>query len=253
MAHREWVTWPSGRSVKWFPTAYSSPTLWVERPHPFWGVFMGDIAGFHWRTINRVRCDYCIPSNRLHNSVLVRALVYPTLAREFQGFRVWGKFVFQMLELTDTPTNLANQVKVCHAVDQSRSVQLCGPERAHQNNEPSWRSPRVQIAAFRHSFETINWLYLLFKCGIKTKTHFEWLLWHWSSLGQLNLEPIRTNGLVGRKVPTDLVKISVKEATHMVFYYTISRFLMFWPFCPGIDELTAPHYYPNHCWTAPFH
>ena len=51
---------------------------------------------------------------------------------------------------------------------------------------------RGQIADFRGSFETINWLYLLFfKCGIKTKTHFEWLLWHWSSLGQLNLEPTR--------------------------------------------------------------
>ena len=75
MVHREWVTWPSGRSVKWFPTAHSSPTLWAEWPHPFWGVFMGDIAGVHWRTINRVRCDYCIPSNRLHNSVLVRALI----------------------------------------------------------------------------------------------------------------------------------------------------------------------------------
>ena len=35
---------------------------------------------------------------------------YPTLAREFQGFRVWGKFVFRTLELTDTPTNIANQV-----------------------------------------------------------------------------------------------------------------------------------------------
>ena len=35
---------------------------------------------------------------------------------------------------------------------------------------------RGQIAAFRDSFETINWLYLLFKCGIKTKTHFQWLL-----------------------------------------------------------------------------
>ena len=78
---------------------------------------------------------------------------------------------------------------------------------------------RGQIADFRHSFETINWLYLLFKCGIKTKTHFEWLLWHWSSLGQLNLEPTRPNGLVGCKVPTDLVKISVKEATHMGFHY----------------------------------
>ena len=48
---------------------------------------------------------------------------YPTLAREFQGFRVWGKFVYWTLELTDTPTNLANQVKVGHALDQSRSVQ----------------------------------------------------------------------------------------------------------------------------------
>ena len=80
---------------------------------------------------------------------------------------------------------------------------------------------RGQIADFRDSFETINWLYLLFKCGIKTKTHFEWLLWHWSSLGQLNLKPTRPNGLVGCKVPTDLVKISVKEATHMGFNYTI--------------------------------
>ena len=51
----------------------------------------------------------------------------------------------------------------------------------------------------------------------RVKTHFEWLLWHWSSLGQLNLEPTRPNGLVGCKVPTDLVKISVKEATHMGF------------------------------------
>ena len=80
---------------------------------------------------------------------------------------------------------------------------------------------RGQIADFRDSFETINWLYLLFKCGIKTKTHFEWLLWHWSSLGQLNLEPTRPNGLVGCKVPTDLVKLSVKEATHMGFHYRI--------------------------------
>ena len=82
---------------------------------------------------------------------------------------------------------------------------------------------RGQIADFRDSFETINWLYLLFKCGIKTKTHFEWLLWHWSSLGQLNLEPTRPNGLVGCKVPTDLVKISVKEATHMGFHYRVIR------------------------------
>ena len=78
---------------------------------------------------------------------------------------------------------------------------------------------RGQVTAFWDSFETINWLYLLFKCGIKTKTHFEWLLWHWSSLGQLDLDPTRPNGFVGCKVPTDLVKISVKDATHMFFYY----------------------------------
>ena len=68
---------------------------------------------------------------------------YPTLPREFQGFRVWGKFVFRTLEHTDTPTNLANQVKVGHTLDQSRSVQSRGPERAHQNNKPSWRSSKT--------------------------------------------------------------------------------------------------------------
>ena len=78
---------------------------------------------------------------------------------------------------------------------------------------------RGQIADFRDSFERIKWLCIHSKCGIKTKTHFVWLLWHWSSLGQLNLEPTRPNGLMGCKVPTDLVKISAKEATHISFYY----------------------------------
>ena len=87
---------------------------------------------------------------------------------------------------------------------------------------------RGQITDFRDSFETINWLYLLFKCGMKTKTHFEWLLWHWSSLGQLSLEPTRPNGLVGCKVPTDLVMISVKEATQMGFYYTLLLIIKHW-------------------------
>ena len=70
----------------------------------------------------------------------------------------------------------------------------------------------VQIADFRDSFERIKWLYLLCRCGIKTKTHFEWVLWHWSSL----------NSLMGWKVPTDLVKISVKEDMHMGFYYILT-------------------------------
>ena len=146
--------------------------------------------------------------------------IYPTLAREFQAFRVWGKFIFRTLELTDTPTNSANQVKVGHALDQSRIANRADlRERTKTMSRHGDR--RGQISDFRDSFKTINWLYLLFKCGIKTKTHFEWLLWHWSSLGQLNFEPTRPNGLVGCKVPTDLVKISVKEATHMGFCYNI--------------------------------
>ena len=78
-----------------------------------------------------------------------------------------------------------------------------------------------------------------FKCGIKTKTHFEWLLWHWSSLGQLNLEPTRPNGLVGCKVPTDLVKISVKEATHMGFHYIMKEYRgpTLRPPCDAIDDV----------------
>ena len=40
-----------------------------------------------------------------------------------------------------------------------------------------------------------------------------------ASLVQLNLEPSGPNGLVGCKVPTDLLKIIVKEAMHMGFYY----------------------------------
>ena len=52
---------------------------------------------------------------------------------------MWGKFLPRTLELTDVPTNLASQVIVGHAHDQSRSVQSRGPERAHQNNgQSSW-------------------------------------------------------------------------------------------------------------------
>ena len=139
---------------------------------------------------------------------------------------VWGKF--RTLELTDIPTNLANQVKVCHALGQSRSVQSRGPERAHKAISRHG-DRRVQIADFRDSFKRINWLYLVFKCRIKTKHYFEWLLWHWSSLSQLNLEPTRPSVLMGCKVPTDLVKISVEEATHMGFYLYITSALCVLP------------------------
>ena len=113
---------------------------------------------------------------------------------------------------------------------------------------------RGQIADFRDSFETINWLYLLFKCGIKTKTHFEWLLWHWSSLGLLNLEPTRHNSRVGCKVPTDLVKISVKEATHMGFHYNYTQDIIYAlcaiePACLHSlkDNYTYNSIYPHPC------
>ena len=133
--------------------------------------------------------------------------VYPTLACEFQAFKVWGKFVFRTQELTDTPTNLANQVTILTNDAESNRADLRERTKTMRRH---W-DRRGQIGDFRDSFERIKWLYLLSKCGIKTKTHFEWLLWHWS------------NGLVGCKVPTELVKISVKEATHMGFYYIVKR------------------------------
>ena len=80
-------------------------------------------------------------------------LHYLTLTREFQGFRLWWKFVFWTLDLMDTPTNLANQGKVGHALDQSRSVQSRWPERAHQNNAQSWRSSRTDRRLARQFWE----------------------------------------------------------------------------------------------------
>ena len=64
--------------------------------------------------------------------------------------------------------------------------------------------------------------YLLFKCGIKTKTHFDTMAClFWFSLVRFNLEPFQPNCLVGCKVPTDLLKISVKEIMQIGFYHII--------------------------------
>ena len=55
------------------------------------------------------------------------------------------------------------------------------------------------------------------------KSHFERVLWHWSSLCQLtwlNLESTGPNGPGGCNVPIDLAKILVKEPVHMGLYYT---------------------------------
>ena len=43
-----------------------------------------------------------------------------------------------------------------------------------------------------------------------------------ASLTLIFTRPVEPNGLVGRKVQTDLVKISVKEAMHMGFYCIMS-------------------------------
>ena len=82
--------------------------------------------------------------NKLKNYLPLHTLkaLYNSLVQPQLNYAVF-KFVFRTLELTDTPTNLANQVKVGHALDQSRSVQSRGPKKAHQNNEPSWRSSRT--------------------------------------------------------------------------------------------------------------
>ena len=87
--------------------------------------------------------------------LLVKTKCYPTLAREFQGFRVWGKFVFWMLELTDTATNLANQINAGRTLDQSCSVQSHEPERAHQNKEQSWQSSRTDRRLSRQFWEDL--------------------------------------------------------------------------------------------------
>ena len=81
---------------------------------------------------------------------------YPTFSREFQGL---GKFVFRTLELTDTPTNLANEVKVGHALNQSRSVQ----------SAPKQCTVMAIVEDRLPTFETV--LIELSGCICKTKTH----------------------------------------------------------------------------------
>ena len=116
-------------------------------------------------TVQQVKCTYHIWLMTVNYSN------YPTQAREFEGFRVWGKFVFRTLELTDTPTNLANQVKEGHALDQSRSVQSHGPERTHQINEPPWRSLRTDRRLSRQFWD--DWLAVFtFQVWDKNKNPF---------------------------------------------------------------------------------
>ena len=43
--------------------------------------------------------------------------ICPTFAREFQGLRVWGKIVFQAVELTVTRTNLGFYYNIKHHIN----------------------------------------------------------------------------------------------------------------------------------------
>ena len=86
-------------------------------------------------------------------------------------------------------TNLAKQVKVGHEIDQSYSVQSYGFKRAHQCDELPWRSLRTNRRFPGQFWE--DCLYLLYKCEIKTKAHLKYVIWRWSSRGQLSLRNSR--------------------------------------------------------------
>ena len=144
-------------------------------------------------------------------------IVWPPLRRHENHFslililhlpvssRVWGceeNLYFELLlKPTVTRTNSANQVNVGHALDQSRNVQSRGPDRAHQKNVTAIVEGKLL------NFETI------FKglSGCNLNGFFD-----------TDLHSVRPNGLVGYKVPTDPVNISVKEAIHMGFNHKIS-------------------------------
>ena len=76
-----------------------------------------------------------------------------------------------------------------------------------------------QIVDFRGHVGWIKPLYLIFKCGTKTKLHFGRILGHLPSHRQLNLKPNRPEDLVGCKVPIDFVKTSVNEPMQIGFIY----------------------------------
>ena len=113
-------------------------------------------VGMHVVYIHKV---YELGDEDTANNIFVLKETYPTLAREFQGFRMCGKFVFRTLGPTDTPNNLANQVKLGRTLDnldKSRSLQWRGPERTHQSNSVR----RGQIAFFWVIFRRLsgyNW------------------------------------------------------------------------------------------------
>ena len=114
-------------------------------------------------------CDQECHNFDFYNSITLFAPHFPVSCR------------VRTLELTATPTNLANQVKLGHALDQTCSVQHADLSE-HTKTMTCHDDRRRQIVNFWSRFEMIKWLHLLCMCGIKTKPHFEWVLWHGSSL-----------------------------------------------------------------------
>ena len=153
--------------------------------------------------------------------ILERYNNYPTHAHEFQGFRVWGKFVFRTLESTDTPTK-----HQCGQSEQSWShswpITQC-PVAWTCESEPKQCAVMAIVEDGSPHFDTVlrglNGCMCFLSVGWKQNPYFEWVLWHRSSLCQMSLEHTWPNGLVGCRVPTDIVKIGVKEAMHIGFYY----------------------------------
>ena len=122
-----------------------------------------------------------------------------------------------------TPTNLANEIKVGHGLDQWCSVKSGRLASVHQNFELSWR--QEQSLTFEAILSGLSHRICLISMG-QNKTHSEWVLWDWSSLWQLKSEPTGSKSLISCKVPSDLMKINIKVPMHIGFYYKIPQGLV---------------------------
>ena len=145
-----------------------SQTDW-HTVHMWWGGFLpfsAIIIVFRGNELPYNGRDLLCPNSTRQS---VNKCYYPTFARELHGSRVWGKFVFRTLEPTDTPTNLVNQVKVGHDLDQSRSIRSRGLERAHQNNEQPWRSSRTDRRLSRQFWGDWLSVFTFLSVGCKKK------------------------------------------------------------------------------------
>ena len=104
---------------------------------------------------------------------------YPTLVHEFQSFLRGERKICISNDETHGHTHQfiqAGQTTRCAMAWTWTSV----PKTMSSHGDR-----RGQTADFRDSVEGTEWMYLLFKCGVKIKPCFEWVIWHWSTLCQL--------------------------------------------------------------------